>query len=209
MREELKYVLKIKRITFLIIIALLLVGYIVYMSISIYRGYENYSRVSLDKIYYEFITYRNKTLMLSYAVSLVGQQSSYELSTLSRVDCAVNYNPNASIYSVFCLGNPEVMRDLFIGQGSRPYFAIVSLLDLFYNVTSEKNTSYLGIKEVAVYFKDMRIYVPSRYIAIYNVSLSEGYMIIYSDLVSGVPLRAEIYTDKFRLVADLITFTTT
>ena len=204
-----KYVLKIKRITFLIIIALLLVGYIVYMSISIYRGYENYSRVSLDKIYYEFITYRNKTLMLSYAVSLVGQQSSYELSTLSRVDCAVNYNPNASIYSVFCLGNPEVMRDLFIGQGSRPYFAIVSLLDLFYNVTSEKNTSYLGIKEVAVYFKDMRIYVPSRYIAIYNVSLSEGYMIIYSDLVSGVPLRAEIYTDKFRLVADLITFTTT
>jgi len=205
----LKYVLKIKRITFLIIIALLLVGYIVYMSISIYRGYENYSRVSLDKIYYEFITYRNKTLMLSYAVSLVGQQSSYELSTLSRVDCAVNYNPNASIYSVFCLGNPEVMRDLFIGQGSRPYFTIVSLLDLFYNVTSEKNTSYLGIKEVAVYFKDMRIYVPSRYIAIYNVSLSEGYMIIYSDLVSGVPLRAEIYTDKFRLVADLITFTTT
>lgn len=204
-----KYVLKIKRITFLIIIALLLVGYIVYMSISIYRGYENYSRVSLDKIYYEFITYRNKTLMLSYAVSLVGQQSSYELSTLSRVDCAVNYNPNASIYSVFCLGNPEVMRDLFIGQGSRPYFTIVSLLDLFYNVTSEKNTSYLGIKEVAVYFKDMRIYVPSRYIAIYNVSLSEGYMIIYSDLVSGVPLRAEIYTDKFRLVADLITFTTT
>jgi hypothetical protein len=208
LREELKYVLRIKRIAFLMIIALLLVGYIVYMSISIYRGYETYSKVSLDKIYYEFITYRNKTLMLSYAISLVGQQSSYEISTLSRVDCSVNYNLNASIYSIFCVGNPEVMRDLFIGQGSRPYFTIVSLLDLFYNVTSEENISYLGIKEVSIYFKDMRIYVPSRYIAIYNVSLSNGYIILYSDLVTGVPVRVEIYTDKFRLVADLITFTT-
>ena len=192
----------------MIIIAFLIVGYIAYMSITIYMSYENYSRVYLDKIYYDFIMYRNKTLMLSYAIDLVGEHGGYELSTLSRVDCSITYDPNTTIYNVFCLGNPEIIGNLFVGHGSRNYFKIISLLDLFYNVTSEKNLSYLGIREVAVYFKDLRVYVPLRYVATYNVSLSDGYMILYIDLVTGVPLRTEIFTNRYRLKADLISFTT-
>lgn len=206
--RDLRNALKIRRVLALFVLSILIISYVVYASISIYRGYETYSRVSIDKAYYDFIMYRNRTLIISYLINLSGEASQqYVLTSPDRIDCSVNQDKNTSTYNVFCIGNPEIIRKIFVGQGSRPYFSIVSLMDIFYNITSERNVSSLGTRSLEIYVKEMRIYIPTRLVAVYNVSLEEGYIMIYSDIVSGTPIKIDVVTRDLRAEIVLIGFT--
>jgi len=201
-----KEVLRIKRVFFLIILTALLMIYIVYMSINIYQSIGGYSKISLDKTYYNFMNNRNNTLALSYVVNATIKQDNSTINSFSRADVFLRYDINSSIYSVFWLVNPSIQSYLLKGQNGRISYYIVSLTDLFYNITSEKDVRAVsGIEKKIVETKDLKIATSYRYVIMYQIKLDdETTLYEYIDVITDIPLKIIISSSKYSLTADLV-----
>lgn len=118
----------------------------------------------------------------------------------------LRYDINNSIYSVFWLVNPSIQSYLLKGQNGRISYYIVSLTDLFYNITSEKNVGAVsGIEKKIVETKDLKIATSYRYVIMYQIKLDdETTLYEYIDVITGIPLKIIISSSKYSLTADLV-----
>ncbi|MEZ0289831.1 MAG: hypothetical protein ABWJ42_01930 [Sulfolobales archaeon] len=205
-REEIISALKLKRVILSLIVLILVIIFSVYYMFVIYRGYYTYSTTDLDRVYYSYVEQgRNSTLVLWYAVEYSGLFSDYYSSSFSLFYAYVNYDKNSSIYSVFWLGDQPILQKLLIGQKSSTYYRVISLADIFYNISAQdSSTKALGERDVFLLSQDLRSYVGVRQAVLYKITLENATLYYYIDVITRIPLEVYITSDNYSARAILI-----
>ncbi|MEM0283268.1 MAG: hypothetical protein QXE32_03060 [Sulfolobales archaeon] len=199
--------MKLKRVIISLVLLILFLFLSIFYMISVYKSYYTYTSVDLDGAYYSYIENgKNSSLSLGYYISFKGSYDNLYISSSSVAIAYISYDRNASVYNVYWTGDPVILQKILIGQNSRSYYRVISLADIFYNISSQSsNIRALEPENIYIDVENLRNSLGWRTVIPYNISLDNNTIIyIYVDAITMIPVKIDIESQSFNAEAFLV-----